>query len=363
MSGITRRVAVAGGLLALGALGVDTYRQLNGAGYRAAQARLRAPLPAQADTNALIRFATLAANGHNTQPWVFEPQAGQMALHPDLTRRTPVVDPDDHHLFASLGCAAENLGIAARARGMAGEVAFAGATDGLIVDLAPGTPESDDLLRAIPLRQSTRGMFDGSTLSDEEIARLTQAATDRGVEAIYISEPSQKQAVLDLVVDGNSRQMDDPAFVAELLSWLRFNPRDAVRRGDGLYGGSTGSPPLPGWLGPGLFKQVFKKDSENAKYAAQVTSSAGLIVLVAGTDTPEGWVAAGRACQRLMLQATADGLKCAFLNQAVEVPAMRKELQALLGIGDARPNLVLRVGRGAALPQSLRRPVAQVLAG
>ncbi|MGH1559991.1 hypothetical protein ACRAWD_24530 [Caulobacter segnis] len=26
---------------------------------------------------------------------------------PDLSRRTPVVDPDDHHLFVSLGCALE----------------------------------------------------------------------------------------------------------------------------------------------------------------------------------------------------------------------------------------------------------------
>jgi hypothetical protein len=31
-------------------------------------AALRAPLPASADWRAMIRFATLAANGHNTQP-------------------------------------------------------------------------------------------------------------------------------------------------------------------------------------------------------------------------------------------------------------------------------------------------------
>lgn len=40
---------------------------------------------------------------------------------PDLTRRIPVVDPDNHHIFASLGCAAENLAIAAGARGKAGD--------------------------------------------------------------------------------------------------------------------------------------------------------------------------------------------------------------------------------------------------
>ncbi len=65
----------------------------------------------------------------------------------------------------------------------------------------------------------------------------------------------------------------------------------------------------------------------------------------------------------MMLQATLDGLKCAFLNQAVEVPPMRAELRRLLGLGERRPNLVLRVGRGPALPKSLRRPVAEVLQG
>mgnify|MGYP000196789740 CR=1 FL=1 len=61
----------------------------------------------------VIRYATLAASGHNTQPWRFSGDGGTVTIRPDLTRRTPVVDPDDHHLYASLGCAAENLKIAA----------------------------------------------------------------------------------------------------------------------------------------------------------------------------------------------------------------------------------------------------------
>jgi hypothetical protein len=32
-----------------------------------------------------------------------------IVILPDLSRRCPVVDPDDHHLYVSLGCAAENI--------------------------------------------------------------------------------------------------------------------------------------------------------------------------------------------------------------------------------------------------------------
>ncbi len=56
----------------------------------------------------LVRYATLAPSSHNTQCWQFalDARGRAITLLPDLTRRCPAVDPDDHHLFVSLGCAA-----------------------------------------------------------------------------------------------------------------------------------------------------------------------------------------------------------------------------------------------------------------
>ena len=65
----------------------------------------------------LVRCATLAANGHNTQPWRFHLDPDRIMISPDFSRRTPAVDPDDHHLWVSLGCAAENLVFLERAMG------------------------------------------------------------------------------------------------------------------------------------------------------------------------------------------------------------------------------------------------------
>lgn len=56
----------------------------------------------------LLRYATLAPSGHNTQCWKFRIEQNSMLLLPDFSRRTPIVDPDEH-LFVSLGCALENL--------------------------------------------------------------------------------------------------------------------------------------------------------------------------------------------------------------------------------------------------------------
>ena len=63
----------AGGVALLAGAGLFGWRAALGsaAGYNAYAARLRAPLPVNAGIADLVRYATLAANGHNTQPWQF----------------------------------------------------------------------------------------------------------------------------------------------------------------------------------------------------------------------------------------------------------------------------------------------------
>lgn len=45
----------------------------------------------------LVRYATLAASSHNTQCWKFRIEDNAITILSDLARRTPAVDPDDHH--------------------------------------------------------------------------------------------------------------------------------------------------------------------------------------------------------------------------------------------------------------------------
>ncbi len=70
---------------------------------------------------------------------------------------------------------------------------------------------------------------------------------------------------------------------------------------------------------------------------------------------------AGRACQRFALQATALGLKHAFINQPVEVASLRPELATLVGLPGRRPDIVMRFGYGPTLPYSTRRPIGSVI--
>jgi len=360
-----RRRLIIGGLAltGVGEAGCSRPQTDSKEAYAAAMAATRAALSERPDTAELVRFATLAANGHNTQPWRFRLRPDRIEILPDLTRRTPVVDPDDHHLFASLGCAAENLAIAAAARGRRGDLRFDPAGEGSVTfAFGSGPVERPDLLEAIRRRQSTRTEYDGRAVGPADLEALASAARVPGVDLVLVTDRRRIEQVLELVIAGNSAQMADAAFVRELKRWLRFNPRQALETGDGLFSAASGNPVAPTWLGRMAFDLAFRPGAENDKYARQVRSSAGLAVFVSQVADRDHWLRAGRACQRFALQATALGLKHAFINQPVEVVSLRPALTSLVGLQGRRPDLVMRFGYGPSLPFSPRRPVSAVMA-
>jgi hypothetical protein len=308
----------------------------------------------------LVRCATLAANGHNTQPWRFHLDPDRITISPDFSRRTPAVDPDDHHLWVSLGCAAENLVQAAGIVGRHADVELT--SQDVRIVLTHSAAERVPLADAIFQRQCTRADYDGRPLPGEVLWALEQAGAGNGVELRLMTERSQTEAVLEYVTAGNSAQMRDPAFLAELKHWIRFNDAQAIESGDGLFTRSSGNPTSPSWLGAKLFGLFFSEKSENDKYARQIRSSSGVAILTGVRADPASWFEVGRAYERLALTMTALGVRNSFVNQPVEVPAVRAQFSRWLGAPTRRPDLVLRFGRGPLLPYSLRRPVSQVIA-
>lgn len=359
-------LTVGGGLAAIGggsalvmnARGLSGYEGAINATWRHSDST---DLPLPSAQRELVRYATLAANSHNTQPWQFQLSDHSVLVLPDPGRRLPAVDPDDHHVFASLGCAVENMVQAARAFGLRAVPSYDPDAGGIRVDLEAAPPERTDLFDAIPHRQSTRAVYDGRSVPPEHLRLLEAAGNGDGVRMLLFTERQQREDILSYLVAGNSAQLDDVAFVKELESWIRFSYGEALSTRDGLFSKSSGSPVLPGWIGRLIFSQVFTKGAENRKYENQLRSSAGVAVFVSDKNEPASWAEAGRCCQRFALQATALQLRHAFINQPVEVPAVRGQFATYLGIGGRRPDLVMRFGYGPELPRSLRRPVEHVI--
>jgi hypothetical protein len=323
-------------------------------------------MPIEEDVNApvhmqeLVRYATLAANGHNTQPWKFAIKDEAIEIHPDYTRRLPVVDPDDREMWISLGCALENLLVAARAAGYHPEVAYPDEADYLHVHLTADTPQAGALFDAIPLRQNTRSEYDGLPVKTADLDRMRAVPLEPGVALSFVTDPGDLEMVLEYVNLGNLSQYADNAFVRELIDWLRFNKREALAALDGLFTRCTGNPEVPGWLGR-MFVAGMKPQSQADSDARKLRTSPGAVVVTSELDDKAAWVRTGQVYERLALTMTSLNVKSAFLNQPIEVAALRSQFQAALGLGAALPQLLLRFGYADPMPRSLRRPVEQVL--
>ena len=352
-------LTVAGAAVVLGVAG--SWQQVKAADLYATTATAsRSPLDLAA-TGAerlaeLVRLASLAPNSHNTQGWSFTPLTDGILLAVDPDRRTPVVDPDNHHRYAGLGAAVETLVIAATAYGVTATPT--GMPDGTVSldftdDASPST-----LLPSILSRHSHRWLYEGTPLTEAD--RATLCGTDPALR--LIKDAATCGALRELTVAAYKAPMSDDAYLAKLKSWLRFSQGAALETHDGLFVGCSGSPALPRLLGKGLLGVVVTAKGQSNVLIAQIDRASALARLVSDPVTKAGWIDTGHRLQRITRTAKQAGLAMAPVNPAPENPDGRANVARVLGVTSGRPSILLRLRQAATpMPFSPRRPPAQTL--
>jgi nitroreductase len=306
---------------------------------------------------ALVQAATLAPSSHNTQPWLFRLEGQVIELMADRTRALPVNDPDDRELTISCGCALFNLRVAAAAAGLQARVEpWPDAADGDLlarVHLSPtGAPQSDAALQAaMSERRTCRERFAAKAVDPIALRSLVDAVHTEAAAIAVLDTAEQRLGAAALVAEGDAMLWANPSWRRELAAWM--HPR---RRGDGLT--------LPALAIPVAQMVVRTFDMGHgvaAKDRQLADESPVLAVLFTAGDRPGDWLAAGQALQRLLLTGVPLGLQASYLNQPVQVAALRPKLQQLTG----RPGyaqLLLRMGTPTQVkPAAPRRPLADVL--
>jgi hypothetical protein len=306
---------------------------------------------------ALVQAATLAPSSHNTQPWLFRLEGQAVELLADRTRALPVNDPEDRELTLSCGCALFTLRVAAAAAGFEAKV-----------ELLPGAADADLLARvrlassaamqadaelsaAMAERRTTRERFAATAVDPKALRKLVDAVKGEGATLTLLDNDDQRLGAAALVAEGDAMQWANPSWRRELAAWM--HPR---RRGDGLT-----LPALAIPVAQIVLRTFDMGHGVAAKDRELADESPVLAVLTTEGDTPRDWLAAGQALQRLLLVGVRLGLQASYLNQPVQVAALRPKLQQLTG----RPGyaqLLLRIGTPMqALPAAPRRPLADVL--
>jgi hypothetical protein len=327
-----------------------------------------AAFPAAGSNAEVLRFvlgyAVLAPSSHNSQPWQFHIEGNAVGVYADRTRRLPVVDPDDRELVMSCAAALFNLRLALCHFGAECDVVVLpdSRDDDLLarVELT-GTsvscdPQLDELFAAIPRRHSCRRVFEEASIDEHIMQRLHLAASAEGARLVNVRS-TERNSVTSLIMEADFVQMSDTAFRRELAHWMRVGH---PARDDGMPGYALGLSELQSIAGPLIVRTFDVGMSQAAKDNELSRGSALLAVVVTGSDDVADWIIAGQAMQRVLLTATAAGLRASFLNQPIEVPSMRLQLARQLGLS-GYPQLLLRFGYGPSAAPTPRRLVEDVL--
>jgi hypothetical protein len=275
-----------------------------------------------------------------------------------------VVDPEDRELIMSCGCALYHLRSALRHFGCLGEVEIlpkSGDHDLLarvwLGDQAESSVEESLIFCAIPKRRTNRQPFSDDPLPEALLAALQNAAQAESAALRIVREEEAKQAVADLVAEGDRWQWANKAFRRELAGWVHSN-RSAAR--DGIPGYAQGIDDLMSYAGPLVVRTFDMGDGQAAKDHEVATGSPALAVLGTEGDRPREWLGAGQALARVLLRARVEDVWASFLNQPIEAPYLRMKLRELAG-QPGYPQAVLRLGFSKDVKPTPRREVASVL--
>jgi nitroreductase len=311
----------------------------------------------------LLEWAVLAPSRHNTQPWLFEIEGGELRIYADRTRALPAADPDGRQQLMSCGAALENLRLAAAHFGHATSVELLPGfrRDGLLgrvrlEERSASTPEIEELFRAIPRRRTNRLPLDGREPPDGLVTALLRDARSEGVMLRPV-EPHQRRVVADVVAAADDAAWSSPRFRAEVAGWIRGN-RSARR--DGLPGYALGMGDAASVVHPLLVRLQNPARAEAERDRRRALGTKALLVLSTRRDGTREWVQAGVALQRILLRATAAGLYASYFAQPIESPELRRKLADAIGDPGA-PQVMFRLGYGLEPRAVPRRPVEQVL--
>ena len=321
-------------------------------------------LPTPAAVSTIVGTAARAPSVHNTQPWKFRVTGEVIELYGDPDRQLAQIDPDGRELTISCGAALFGLRLGLRQLGfvpavqlwpdptkprLIAQVWLAGQT-------AMNSIEAE-LIAAVPHRHTHRGPFTPGEVSPRLLASLAIDAAAEGAELRYIEQPGVVSELAVLVNLAGAEQEGSPDISAETRRWVRpygSQARDGVREPATV----AGMEPTPARFRQREFGATVNADTSTGGQPAiaDITGEppAATAVLVTDGDTPDDWLRAGQALNRLLLRAATRWVFASLQSQPLESPRYRDRVRELLALS-GQPQMLLQFGRSNTALATPRR--------
>lgn len=306
----------------------------------------------------LLNYAILAPSNYNSQPWLFNVSDGEIQVLADKSAWLKVADADRREQYISLGCALENLIIAAEHFGYNCSVSYFPGPERLVAtvlltanSISP-LDSNSRLFYAITSRQTNRNPYEPKIISKADLENIKSLCRDPDVGVFITDDSAVKRSFQDLAAEADGILYSDVNYKSELGRWL----------GLGVMG-PTGLQAKMAQLAV-VFLDVGPEQTKKDSMLINSTPYLGFIS-TANNDSISS-VKAGRTLERFWLGATALGISLHPMSQALEQAETKENLTRLLpGSSEMRQvQQAFRLGYAEPVTEhSTRRPLQDVLIG
>ena len=316
----------------------------------------------------LVHAAILAANPHNSQPWMFKVTDDSIDLYADTRRNIGTIDPYLREMYMGIGCALENLVIAAGQDGYAPTVTFLpdrqNPAHAASIRLVRASPSSSDLYDAIAKRHTNRAPYDVSRqVTPEVLARLSALGADMPeLRVLWFSLAEERRRIGELIVAASEAIVADPQQSGDSARWFRTNWQQVQSLRDGITLDAQSLPPLinaAAKILPPFDQSSADKAWLQATRRQVVATAAFGLIAVPDANNNAMRIHGGRLWQRLHLAATNTGLAAQPLNQMCERMDREQQLGIQPHFGDALKALTGDSGVQALMPFRIGYPTVQ----
>lgn len=331
---------------------------------------------------ALLRAAILAANPDNSQPWRFRVTDARMDLFADMKRNLAAIDPFQRNVHIGLGCALENLLLAAQVNGYRCQVTLlpddSDHAHVARVDLATGETVVSDLYQAIPHRHMNRSAYDTARPVSAEMLTAIQSLgqDDPDLGLVWLTTEAQRRQAGEWIVQATEATIADKEQAADIARWTRSSWSEIQQRKDGITLDAAGLPALI--LAAAKMLPPLSPEQNNSSWLQMTrdthvkTAAAFGILAVRDKQDRAQQLRAGRFLQHIHLWVTAQGLALHVMHQLPDRAGREESLGIEPRFGNALKSLVgdpawqalsmFRLGIPTAeARRSPRRPVQDVL--
>ncbi|MCF8472490.1 MAG: hypothetical protein K9G27_06825 [Sphingomonadaceae bacterium] len=368
---ISRRTLIAGA-------GITALALVSSAGvWRVTRRPQTALRPWALDTKTLadvrmdaFRYAILAPNPHNRQPWLIRLEGDEHAiLFCDLDKRLPHTDPFDRQITIGFGTFIELARIAAAERGVRIEIEpFPNGELQQTLDARPvarlrfikdASVTKDALFASIVRRRTNREPFDVARQLPKALAAQIAEADQHSIDAELIA------SVKAITVAAITTEITTPRTFGESVDLMRIGADEVDANPDGLV---LAGPMMEALKLAGILDRAALADPSSTAFKTGLEmqqdvcgSIPALLWISTPTNNRFDQLEAGRRYVRANLRATAQGVAMHPLSQSLqeypEMAAKFAQVHSALRVNPGeRLQMLARMGYGPPADPSPRWP-------